>query len=75
MNELRAAEFDSNPLVEYMDLMQYGFWGEGHTSPLPNPFPDYVTAERTFVAMTRLQLDTWRRTPLAVNTQPDISNT
>ncbi|PYT26319.1 MAG: hypothetical protein DMG57_22270 [Acidobacteria bacterium] len=75
LNELRAAEFDSNPLVEYMDLMQYGFWGEGHTSPLPNPFPDYVTAERTFVAMTRLQLDTWRRTPLAVNTQPDISNT
>jgi hypothetical protein len=24
--------------------------------------------------MTRLQLDTWKRTPLAVNTQPDISN-
>jgi len=57
-----------------MDLMQYGFWGEGHTSDYPSPFPDYLTAERTFVAMTQHQLDSWKRTPLAVNTQPDISN-
>ncbi|MBZ5594899.1 MAG: hypothetical protein LAP39_21860 [Acidobacteriia bacterium] len=74
LNELLAAELDSNPLIEWMDLMQYGFWGESHTSDLPNPFHDYLTAEKTFVAMTRLQLETWRRTPLAVNTEPDISN-
>jgi len=74
LNELLAAEFDSNPLVEWMDMMQYGFWGEGHTSDLQNPFPDYVTAEKSFVNMTRLQLETWKRTPVAVNTQPDISN-
>src|SRR4051812_8088407 len=49
LNQLLAAEFNGNPLVEWMDLMQYGFWGEGHTSNLPNPFPDYPTAERTFV--------------------------
>jgi hypothetical protein len=53
--------------------MQYGFWGEGHTSNFPNPFPDYGTAERTFVSMTARQLETWKRMPLAVNTQPDIS--
>lgn len=74
LNELMAAEFDANPLVEWMDLMQYGFWGESHTSDLPNPFPDYRTAERTFVNMTKLQIETWKRTPLAANTQPDISN-
>jgi hypothetical protein len=73
LNELLAAEFDSNPLVEFMDLMMYGFWGEGHTGGLPSPFPDYPTAERTFVGMTQLQLDTWKRVNLAVNTQPDIS--
>jgi hypothetical protein len=73
LNELLAREFDSNPLVEWVDLMQYGFWGEGHTSNLPNPFPDYATALRTFEAMTRFQLDTWKHAPLAVNTQPDIS--
>ena len=73
LNELLAARFDNDPLLEWMDLMQYGFWGEGHTSNLPNPFPDYVTAEQTFVAMTKLQLETWKRTSLAVNTQPDIS--
>ena len=55
-------------------MMQYGFWGEGHTSNFRNPFPDYSTAERTFVEMTQLQLETWRKTPLACNTQPDISN-
>jgi hypothetical protein len=74
LNELLAAEFDANPMVEYMDLMQYGFWGEGHSSNLPNPFPDYPTAEKIFTDMTRLQLAVWKRTPLAVNTQPDISN-
>ena len=71
LNELLAAEFDGNPLLEFMDLMMYGFWGEGHTLALPRPFPDYLTAERTFVDMTRFQLETWKRTPLAVNTQPD----
>ncbi len=74
LNELLVAEFDSNALMEFVDLMMYGFWGEGHTSNLPSPFPDYLTAEKTCVNMTRIQLDTWKRTPLAVNTQPDISN-
>jgi len=74
LNDLLAAQFEGNPLIEWMDLMQYGFWGEGHTSDYPNPFPDYVSAERTFVNMTARQLDTWKKTPLAVNTQPDISN-
>jgi hypothetical protein len=74
LNQLLAAEFDGNPLIEWMDLMQYGFWGEGHTSNLPNPFPDYATAERTLVEMTSEQLEAWRKTPLAVNTQPDISH-
>jgi hypothetical protein len=73
LNELLAAEFDGNPLIEWVDLMQYGFWGEGHTSDQPNPFPDYATAERTMVGLTELQLEAWKRTPLAVNTQPDIS--
>jgi hypothetical protein len=74
LNDLLAARFEGNPLVEWMDLMQYGFWGEGHTSDYPSPFSDYPTAERTFVAMTERQIDTWKKTPLAVNTQPDISN-
>jgi hypothetical protein len=74
LNDLLAAQFEGNPLIEWVDLMQYGFWGEGHTSNLPSPLPDYVTAERTFVGMTQRQLDTWKKTPLAVNTQPDISN-
>jgi hypothetical protein len=74
LNDLLAAEFDGNPLLEWMDLMQYGFWGEGHTSDLPSPFPDYVTAENTFVRLTQLQLDAWKRTQIAVNTEPDISN-
>jgi hypothetical protein len=75
LNDLLAAEFDGNPLVEWMDLMMYGFWGEGHTSDFPNPFPDYATGERTMLSMTSRQIETWKKTPLAVNTQPDISNT
>jgi hypothetical protein len=73
LNELLAAELDPDPAVEFMDLMMYGFWGEGHTSDYPSPFPDYLTAERTFVEMARLQIDTWKKVALAVNTQPDIS--
>lgn len=74
LNELLAAEFDGNPSVEFADLMMYGWWGEGHTADLPNPFPDALTAERTTVEMARLQIDAWKRVPLAVNTQPDISS-
>src|SRR5580704_4548672 len=74
LNDLLAAQFEGNPLIEWMDMMQYGFWGEGHTSNFPNPFPDYPTGERTFAEMTEHQIETWRKTPLAFNTQPDISN-
>jgi hypothetical protein len=74
LNERLAERFDGNPNLEFMDLMMYGFWGEGHTNDIPSPFPDYLTAERTFVHMTRLQMDAWKKTPLVVNTEPDISN-
>ena len=74
LNELLAERFDGNPQLEFMDLMMYGFWGEGHTNDIPNPFPDYLTAEKTFVHMTQVQMEAWKRTPLVVNTEPDISN-
>jgi hypothetical protein len=74
LNDLLAERFDGDPHLEWMDLMMYGFWGEGHTNDLPNPFPDYLTGEKTFVYMTQLQIDAWKKTPLTVNTQPDISN-
>lgn len=74
LNQLLAERFDNNPQLEYMDLMMYGFWGEGHTNDLRNPFPDYATAEKTFTHMTQLQIDAWKHTPLAVNTEPDISS-
>jgi hypothetical protein len=52
----------------------YGFWGEGHTWPFQdNPFPDYQTAERTWIQMFEVQLQHWTKTPLVTNTQPDFS--
>src|SRR5258705_10189795 len=74
VNELLVREFDDNPLMEFVDLMMYGFWGEGHTSNLPNPFPDYLTAAKTSIEMTRTQLELCKKVPLAANTQPDISS-
>src|SRR5262249_42127875 len=59
LDDLLAAEFDGNPLIEWMDLMMYGFWGEGHTSDYPNPFPDYATGERTMLNMTAHQIEAW----------------
>jgi len=74
LNELLAAELDGNPQVEFMDTFMYGFWGEGHTWPFQNnPFPDYATAERTWIEMFETQMVHWPRTPLATNTQPDFS--
>jgi hypothetical protein len=75
LNDLLVTKFGDDSHLEYMDLMMYGFWGEGHTNDIPGPFPDYLTAEKTFLRMTQLQIDTWKKTPLAVNTEPDISNT
>jgi hypothetical protein len=69
-----AAEFDGNPLIEFIDTFMYGFWGEGHTWPFGNnPFPDYQTAERTWVNMLEVQLENFSKTPLLTNTQPDYS--
>ncbi len=69
-----AAEFDGNPLVEFIDTFMYGFWGEGHTWPFGNnPFPDYLTAERTWTNMLEVQLEHFKKTPLLTNTQPDYS--
>jgi hypothetical protein len=68
---------DGSPAVEYVDTMMYGFWGEGHTWPFENPrhpFPDSVTAERTFVKMFEAQQAAFKKTPLVTNTQPDFSH-
>src|SRR5262249_38577984 len=74
LNGLLAAELDGSPLVEYVDTFMYGFWGEGHTWPFTNnPFSDYATAEATWVQMFETQLEHWKKTPLATNTQPDFS--
>lgn len=74
LNALLAEEYNGNPLVEYMDTMMYGFWGEGHTWPYEgNPFPDNIIAEQTFVKMLETQLEFWTKTPLVTNTQPDFS--
>jgi hypothetical protein len=71
---LLAAEYDGNADVEYVDTCMYGFWGEGHTWPLEkNPYPDYTTAENTFVQMYDWQNAQWKKTPLLTNTQPDFS--
>lgn len=74
LNALLAQELNGNPLVEYMDTMMYGFWGEGHTWPYENnSFPDNVTAEKTWMQMMETQLEYWTKTPLVTNTQPDFS--
>lgn len=71
---LLAAEYDGNPNIEFIDTFMYGFWGEGHTWPFSNtPFPDYQTAERTWVRMLEVQLEAFKKTPLLTNTQPDFS--
>lgn len=71
---LLAAEFNGNPSIEFIDTFMYGFWGEGHTWPFGNtPFPDYPTAERTWVDMWEIQQQRFTKTPLATNTQPDYS--
>ena len=71
---LLAAEFNGNASIEFVDTFLYGFWGEGHTWPFVNtPFPDYQTAERTWVNMMGVQLEHFTKTPLMTNTQPDYS--
>jgi hypothetical protein len=72
LNGLLAAEFNGNPAVEFFDTFMYGFWGEGHTSPFRNnPFPDYRTAERTWIHMFETQLQHWTKTPLVTNGRSD----
>ena len=72
--EAMAAEFNGSSAIEFIDTFMYGFWGEGHTWPFANtPFPDFQTAERTWVNMLEVQLEHFTKTPLLTNTQPDYS--
>jgi hypothetical protein len=75
MDELLADLYNGHPQIEFMDTYMYGFWGEGHTWPFADksPFPDYLTAEKTFVDMFDMQCLHWKNTPLLTNTQPDFS--
>jgi hypothetical protein len=75
LNRLLAERFDGDPLIEWVDMMHVGFWGEGHFGGYPSPFPDRAVAQRTLDQMVHMQLVTWKKTPLAMNTQPDISDT
>jgi len=75
LNHLLAERFDGDPMIEWVDVMHVGFWGEGHFGGYPSSFPDSATAQRTLNEMVRMQLSLWKKTPLAMNTQPDISNT
>ena len=70
---LLSARFDGDPLIEFVDLMMYGFWGEGHTGGFRSAYAGRALAEQTFLGFTREQLACWKRTPVAVNMQPDIS--
>ncbi len=75
LDDLLSSEYNGNDLVEYIDTYMYGFWGEGHTWPFTgNPFPDYLTAEKTSIEMFEHQASNWNKTPLTTNTQPDYSN-
>jgi hypothetical protein len=74
LNHLLADRFDGDPLIEWVDIMHVGFWGEGHFGGYPSSFPDSTTAQRTLNQMIEMQLATWKKSPLAMNTQPDISD-
>lgn len=75
MDDLLSDIYNGHELVEYVDTCMYGFWGEGNTWPFDgNPFPDYYTAEQTFIEMFEHQVSNWTKTPLVTNTQPDFSN-
>jgi hypothetical protein len=69
--ELLAAQYDGHPQVEYVDTAMYGFWGEGHTWPLErNPFPDFATADNTFLRMLEQQLMSWKTRRLRPTPSP-----
>ena len=70
--ELLAERFDEEECLEFVDLMMFGFWGEGHTNDYPNPIP-FVECEKIFLHLTEAQRRIWKRTPLCVNIQTDIS--
>jgi hypothetical protein len=75
LDDLLSETYNGHELIEFIDTYMYGFWGEGHTWPFSgNPFPDYVTAEKTCIELFEHQSKNWSKTPLLTNTQPDFSN-
>lgn len=72
LSQLLAERFDKEDYMEFVDLMMFGFWGEGHTNNCPNPIP-FLQSEKVFLHLTAAQRMIWEKTPLCVNIQTDIS--
>lgn len=72
---LLAEKYNGHACIEYMDAYMHGFWGEGHTCPFDSisPFPNEDVAAETWLHIFDMQRAHWNKTPLVVNTQPDIS--
>ena len=75
---LLAEQWNGSDLIEWMDTVMFGWWGEGHAwilrkGDLRHNYPSYTVAEETWIKIFEIQQKYWTKVPLVTNTQPDVN--
>ena len=75
---LLAEQWNGSDVIEYMDTVMFGWWGEGHAWLLTkgdyrHNYPNYTVAEETWIKIWDIQQKYWTKVPLMTNTQPDCN--
>ena len=73
---LLAEQWNGSDVIEYMDTVMFGWWGEGHAWLLRkgnyrHNYPSYKVAEEIWIKIWEIQQKYWTKVPLVTNTQPD----
>ena len=73
---LLAEQWNGSDVIEFMDTVMFGWWGEGHAWLLrkgnySHNYPSHTVAEETWLKIWEIQRKYWTKVPLVTNTQPD----
>lgn len=63
--------FNGDPLIEWIDMRYYGFWGEGHRWGSREPWPPHVNKRNLLMSFIDMYFDAFPSTPLLVNLASD----
>ena len=64
-------EFDGHPMIDWIDMRYYGFWGEGHRYHQTVPWPKDVDKRELLKQFIDVHFEAFKKTPMVIQTASD----